>query len=69
MFTNYSQTYASAITALAGVAVTILALFGVSVVDSDIELVVGVLVNLGGIIWNLYHRASKGDLTVGGFRK
>ena len=69
MFTNYSQTYAAGITALVGLIVAIFAAFKVSVIPDDIQFIVGLLVNLGGVVWTLWHRLSKGDIKVSGSRK
>jgi len=68
MFTNYSQTYASQITALAGFVVVASNTFGWGVDNGSAVFFLGVLANLGGIIWALYHRKSKGDITVSGKR-
>lgn len=67
MFTNYSQTYASAILTLAGTLGLFLNKYGIT--NSDIELVLSSIATLGGIIWTLTHRKSKGDVSVLGFRK
>lgn len=61
MFTNYSQTYASTITTFAGLLGLYLNRFGFT--DSDVELVLSTLVCFGGIIWQLIHRHSQGDVT------
>ncbi len=70
MFTNYSQTYTSAITSVAGLIVTVLAAFGIDLIgQQDIQFLAGLLVNLGGVVWTLIHRVKKGDVTPLGFRK
>lgn len=69
MFKDYSQTYASAIVSLAGLISSVLVMFHVNIAQADIQFVGGLLVNLIGIIWTLYHRKSKGDITVLGARK
>lgn len=68
MFTNYSQTYAAAITTLVGLVVSFLASRGITIIPADPEFAVGVLINLGGIIWTLTHRVNKGDITALGKR-
>ncbi len=69
MFQNYSQTYAAAITALVGVVVMVLGLFHINVVASDLELALGSIVNLVGIIWVMVNRYRKGDVTPLGSKK
>lgn len=69
MFTNYSQTYAATITTVAGFIILVIGKFNTGLSQSDIELGIGVLVSLGGIIWQVVHRHSKGDVTVVGSRK
>lgn len=69
IFTNYSQTYASTITALAGFIVLILGYFKVEVVSAQIELILGALFVIGGNIWTLIHRHSEGDISSLGVRK
>ena len=69
MFTNYSQTYASAITTLAGLVVSLGAVYGYTFLAPQIEFVLGVCLNFGGIIWAVLHRNSKGDVNIVGFRK
>ena len=65
MFINYSETYSSAITTLAGLIVTI---FGISN-QADLTLIIGLIVNIVGIAWTITHRKGKGDITPLGFRK
>lgn len=69
MFKNYSQTYAAAITSLAGIIVVGLKLAGVEFAEKDIIFGLGVLANAGGVFWVIFHRLSKGNITVAGFRK
>lgn len=69
MFKNYSQTYAANITALAGFVVIMLKGFGFDIAESDAAFVIGVLFNVGGIVWALYHRNKKGDVKPLGGRK
>lgn len=68
MFTNYSQTYASAITTLAGLIVSMLSLRGISILPYDVEFLLGMVVNFIGIVWTIYHRYQKGDVTLVGKR-
>lgn len=69
MFQNYSQTYSANIVALAGFAVIFARAFGLEVAESDLIFLFGLLANLGGVVWALYHRFSKGDITPVGARK
>lgn len=65
--TNYSQTYAATITTIVGFIGLYLNKFGVS--NSDLEMVASTVVSLVGVIWQLYHRYSKGGITPLGMRK
>ena len=69
MFQNYSQTYASQIMVLTCFIVLVGQQLGYSFLSTDVEFLIGALLNVGGIIWALYHRYTKGDVTVGGARK
>lgn len=70
IFTNYSQTYAANITAFAGMASALLAMFGIDFLgDAQVQLIVGTCANFIGIIWSLVQRYRKGDVSVAGFRK
>lgn len=69
MFTAYSTTYASQIAVLAGSVVVFARLFGFDFAEQDIVFATATLANFGGILWTLYQRYLKGDVTVGGFRK
>lgn len=69
MFQNYSQTYAAAITALAGVLVSVLALFHITLLEPNVELVLGNIVTLGGLVWQIAHRYEQGGVTPLGARK
>lgn len=69
MFTNYSQTYAAAITTFVGFAVIVLKNFNVDILPADLQLLVGSAVTLFGLIWQLAHRFSKGGVGLGGVRK
>jgi hypothetical protein len=66
---NYSVTQAANITAFAGFLILILNRFGITIVQADLELLIGALLTAGGIIKNYSHRFSRGDLSVSGFRK
>lgn len=69
-FQNYSQTYASAITTLAGFILLILNQLGVHFLDNQgLEFIIGAAVNVFGIFWTIYHRHSQGDVTLSGFKK
>lgn len=69
MFDNYSQTYAAAIVTFAGAIVVIAKMFDVSVNQDDITAVLAATVTLAGILWQLYQRYKKGDVTPLGSRK
>ena len=69
MFTNYSQTFAAGITTIAGFAILLSNHLGLGFAEGDIVYLLGVLANAGGVIWALYHRFSKGDVGLGGFKK
>jgi hypothetical protein len=66
---NYSVTQAANITAFAGFIVLILNRFGLNLIQSDVELLLGALLTAGGILWNWIHRQNKGDVAVSGFKK
>jgi hypothetical protein len=69
MFQNFSQTYASQITAAVGFIIVGTRAVGWDISEGDLVFAIGALMNFGGIIWALYHRFSRGDVTVGGLRK
>ena len=70
IFQNYSQTYAANITAVTGMVAALLAVFGIDIIgETQIQFVVGTVLNFGGLIWSLVQRYKRGDVTVGGFRK
>jgi hypothetical protein len=69
MFKNYSSEYAANIAALAGFAVLIARMFGVEVTENDAVFAIGVLINVCGILYNLYMRVQRGDITAFGRRK
>lgn len=64
---DYSQTYAATLTILAGILGNYLNKYGFS--NSDIGMTLSTVVTLGGIVWQLYHRYLKGDITPMGMRK
>ena len=66
MFSNYSQTYSASIVTIAGFIAVLLSKYGVS--QSDVELILGTVVSSFGIIWQLYHRYSKGGVSTLGIR-
>lgn len=68
MFQNYSQTFASQILALAGFVVLGAKSFGYDWAQEEVIFVLGLLANIGGIVWALVHRHSKGDVTVVGVK-
>ena len=67
MFTNYSQTYAATITTFAGLIGLFVNKFGYT--NSDVELALSASFSLVGIIWQLVHRHSKGDVSPLGVKK
>ncbi len=66
---DYSQTQASNIATIVGVLVFVLHYFNLNIGNDEVSLLVSGLFTVGGIIWNWYHRYSKGDITLAGFRK
>lgn len=69
MFTNWSVTYAAAITTFAPMVVMVLGRFGISILESDFILVVSSVVSALGFLWQLVNRYGRGDITAAGFRK
>jgi len=55
--------------AFAGLIVIILKLVGLEISESDVQIVIGSIVAIVGVVMNYAHRYNKGDLTVGGFKK
>lgn len=49
--------------AMAGLVVILLKLFGVEVVEADVQTVIGALVAIIGVVMNYINRYSKGDVT------
>lgn len=68
LFVDYSQTYAANILSVAGLLVVILGMFHVNIVSTDLQFILGLVVNLIGNAWALYHRYKKGDVTPLGSR-
>ena len=69
VFKNYSQTFASQITAGAGLVVALLGAFGVDFLGTqDVQFAIGAVVNFVGIVWTLVHRFRKGGVTALGKR-
>lgn len=66
---NYSTTQASNIVAVVGLLTLVLGYFKVSIPQAELQNVIGALITFGGIVWNWYHRYSRGDLTVLGSYK
>lgn len=68
LFKNYSETYSAGILSLAGLIASVLVLFHINIAQADIQFILGLIANLTGVIWSLYHRKSKGDINVLGKR-
>jgi len=66
---NYSLAQAGNVTALAGILVTILNYYGYTILQTELEAIIGAIVVIVGIIISWVGRYRKGDLTVAGFRK
>lgn len=62
-FKTYSQTYSAAILSLSGILVLFARMADLPMVESDIVFMLGVLANFGGIIWTMFHRFSKGNIS------
>lgn len=69
MNTSFSTTQATNLTALVGVIVMILNHFNINIGSEELMAVIGAGMTIFGIVMNWYHRFSKGDLTLGGFRR
>lgn len=69
MFKDYSQTYAAQITSLVGLIAAALPVFGISIAAPQLQFLVGLALNVGGVIWAIKHRNSRGDVTPLGRRK
>jgi hypothetical protein len=68
IFKDYSQTYAADITALAGMIAAAMPVFGIEVPAPRLQFLIGLALNLGGVIWALKHRYNQGDITPFGKR-
>lgn len=66
---NYSQVYAASIVTYAPLIVLLLGRFGIQALESDVILVLSTIISTAGIIWQLSHRHSEGDITKLGFKK
>ena len=66
---NYSTTQASNLTSIVGVLVFILPRLGIDVGTDELTQLVGAVLTIAGLLWSWYHRYSKGDVTIAGFRK
>lgn len=65
----YSTTQATNITSIVGILMFILPRFGIDIGSEELTQFIGGGVTLIGIAWGWYHRYSKGDVSVLGFRK
>jgi hypothetical protein len=65
----FSETQKTNYTAIIGVIVLILNHFHINIGSDEIMALIGGIMSVYGIVANWYHRYSKGDLTVAGFRK
>lgn len=66
---NFSQTQLSNITAMAGLIMVIANHFKFNVTIGEVQMFLGGVLAIGGIVWNWIHRYNKGDLTPFGGRK
>jgi len=64
-----SQTQTSNIVSLAGFIMILLNHYKINITAEEIQAFLGAGLILGGLIWNWYHRYSRGDLTLLGARK
>jgi hypothetical protein len=64
---NYSQTYAATITTTAGLLAVMLGKYGFG--EADLEMIIGTCVAFFGIVWQLWHRYSKGGVSPVGVRR
>ena len=64
-----SQTQLSNLSTIAGLAVLVLAQFGITGDAQKITFLIGAGWSVGWTIWNYWQRYQKGDLTLGGMRK
>lgn len=69
IFKDYSQTYAANLTALAGMIAAALPVFGISIAAPQLQFLLGLGLNIVGVIWAIKHRHGKGDINVLGARK
>lgn len=66
---SFSQTQSTNLIAFTGVIMLVLNHYKVGIAESDVVATLGAFGTLAGIAMNWYHRFSKGDITLGGFRK
>lgn len=66
---EYSTTQSTNIASIVGVIVLILNHFKINIGSEEITAVIGGTLAVVGVLMNWYHRYSKGDLTLGGFKK
>lgn len=65
----YSLTQTGNVTVIAGLLVTVLNYFKVSIAQPELEAFIGAVIIAGGVIASWIGRYRKGDLTKLGFRK
>lgn len=66
---NYSTTQAANLSAILGVVMILLNYFKINIAQEELQALIGGVLAVGGILLNWYHRWSKGDLKLSGFRK
>jgi len=65
---NFSQTQASNLASLAGFIMILLNHYKINITTEEIQAFLGAGLIIVGLVWNWYHRYSKGGLTVTGVR-
>lgn len=66
---NYSLTQSGNLSALIGVIVLLLKIFQINIAEEEIQVLIGGILAIAGVITSWIGRARKGDLTKLGFRK
>lgn len=66
---EFSTTQTTNYASIVGVIVLILNYLNVNIQSEEIMTIIGAVLAIGGIVSNWYHRYTKGDLTISGFRK
>lgn len=66
---TYSTTQASNIVVLAGAISILLTRTGYAITSEEIQTLFGAILIIVGLLYNWFHRFSKGDITIAGFRK